>query len=292
MPRPPEGAQPPDRDTGYFLRPFILCCIPVRRPSHAMAEWSRRYGPAEFRAVPHPELGTPAGEDRLILLLAARAAVEQNRRQVNLGTASSILKRMGLPPDGRNYQRLARRFERVLGARMTCTYWQKVDGGVAIARAAQIHFEDAQLWFRRPEGEMGPGRFENLLTVSEGFWDEIWRNPAQVDMAIVRALSNAPASLAFYLWLCLCSHTAWPDHVTYIPLHGPQGLKRRLGISGYSQQRDFARHVRRWLGHVQNLWEGCPAGLSDDGSALKVRNNPRLPLSDRSSTAFQEIGRG
>jgi hypothetical protein len=269
-----------DRDAGYLLRPFILCCVPVRRPAEAAREWSRRYGAAEFRVIPHPARGAPSGQDRLILLLAARAVIEQHRRKIALGTASQILKTLGLPPDGRNYHRLAARFERVLGARMICTYWRKVDGVATVARTAKIHFEGSRLWYQRTEGLGEPARFENWLTVSEGFWDEMHCSPAEVDMAVVRALSNAPANLTFYFWLCLCSHTAWPDHVTQIPLHGPLGLKRRLGISGYSQPRDFARHVRQWLASVQEIWEGCPASLSNDGSGLNVRNNPRTAFPD------------
>lgn len=277
--RHPEGRSQA-RDAGYWLRPFVLCCVPIRRPPKSEGDWSRRYGAAEFRVIPHPTLGAPSGQDRLILLLASRAVIEQQQCQVTLGTASQILKALGLPPDGRNYHRLAQRFERVLGARMTCTYWRKVDGKARIVRTAKIHFEGSRLWYQRGEGRAGPTRFNNSVTVSEGFWDEIHRSPAEVDMSAVRALSNAPGNLTFYLWLCLCSHTAWPDHITNIPLHGPLGLKRRLGISGYSQDRDFARHVREWLECVQNLWQGCPAGMSADGSALEVRQNPRFPLSD------------
>jgi Replication initiator protein A len=267
-----EEVRSPGNDAGRFLRPFIHGCIPSRSRAKTAGGWTRRYGPAEFRVTPHPGLGIPRGQDRLILLLVARAVVEQQQRRIVLGTASQILKTLGLPPDGRNYQRLARRFERVLGARMVCTYWRKVDGKATVARTAEIHFEDLHLWYRRPKGTAEPARFENSLTVSEGFWEEMQRNPAQVDMAVVRALSNAPRNLTFYLWLCLCSHTAWPDHVTQIPLHGPLGLKRRLGISGYHQQRDFARHARRWLERVQALWTGCPATLAKDGDVILVHN--------------------
>ncbi len=272
----------PDHDAGYLLRPFILCCVPVRKPPKAAGEWSRRYGAAEFRVIPDSKVGSPGGQDRILLLLAARAAIEQQRRQINLGTASQILKTLGLPPDGRNYTRLEQRFRRLLGARMTCTYWQKVDGKVSVARVSEIYIEDSHLWFQPRRKKAAPARFRNSLTLSEGFWDEVRRNPAFVDLAVVRRLLNAPGVLAFYFWLCLCSHTAWPDHVTRIPIHGPLGLKRRLGITGYSQQRDFSRHARRWLKAVQDLWDECPATLSEDGTALEVtNNNPRVPNVDR-----------
>lgn len=280
MPPQQTGTRPAGLDAGCFLRPFILGCIPSRRPAKERSEWSRRYGPAEFRVIPHRRFGVPRGQDRLILLLAARAVVEQQKRQIVLGTASQILKTLGLPPDGRNYQRLVRRFERIGGARMVCTYWRKVDGKANVVRTAEIHFQDMRLWYDRSEGAAEPARFENSMTVSDGFWDEMQRNPALVSMEAVRALSNSPRNLTFYLWLCLCSHTAWPDHVTHIPLHGPLGLKRRLGITGYGQQRDFARHARSWLERVQDLWPGCPATMSEDGSTLLVGSSrvPTTPL--------------
>jgi hypothetical protein len=269
-----------DGDAGYFLRPFMLCCVPVRQAPKSTEKWSRRYGPAEFHVAPDPKLGSPAGQDRLILLLAARAAIQQKRREVTLGTASSILKSLGFPPDGRNYQRLAGRFQRVIGTAMTCAYWQKVDGLATVVRTAEINFEESRLWFQERGANTAPARFENTLTVSQGFWDEIQRNPAFVDMAILRGLANSPGTLAFYLWLALCAHTTWPDHVRQIPLHGPLGLKTRLGIAGYSQERDFARAVRRWVDNLRSVWQECPATISEDGAALNVRDLPIFPLAN------------
>ncbi len=272
MYRPQRERESAKGDAGRFLRPFVHGCIPTRSPGKEAKEWSRRYGPTEFRVIAHPHLEVPRGQDRLILLLVARAVMEQQQRRVTLGTASQILKALGLPPDGRNYRRLAHRLERLLGARMVCTYWRKVDGKASVARTADIRFEDLHLWCRRKGDAASATRFENSLTVSEGFWDEIHRNPAPVDLAVVRDLVNAPLNLTFYLWLCLCSHTTWPDHVTHIPFDGPLGLKRRLGIAGYGQARDFARHARQWLKRVQGLWPDCPAALSQDGNVLLVHN--------------------
>ena len=199
-PAPPVGsnAHPSAVELGYYLRPFMLSCLPLRRPSLSKEEWVRSDAQAEFRVVPDARYGMPYGQDRLVLLLLATHAMEQNRRRIALGSAYEILRWFGLPPDGRNYGRLAERFNRVLGAKIFCTYWIRRGGKRTVLRRSRINYRDIQLWTQQTESRRNRSvqHFENSLTVSMGFWDELHRNPGQAEMDVVRALAGSPGRLA------------------------------------------------------------------------------------------------
>jgi len=220
----------------------------------------------------------PYGQDRLVLLLLATRAMEQNRRRITLGSAYEILRWFGLPPDGRNYARLAERFNRVFGSHILCTYWTRRGGERSVLRRSRIYYRDVRLWI----GQRGAGEernlkhFENSVMVSRGFWDELFRNPGQTDMNVVRPLAGSAGSLALYLWLITKAQAVWPDHFLRIPFFGKAGLNERLGAAGYDQERDFRRRAEGWLSRIQELWADCPAELSDDREGLIVRNAPRF----------------
>ncbi|MGH9630786.1 MAG: hypothetical protein ACRD7E_20930, partial [Bryobacteraceae bacterium] len=40
--------------------------------------------------------------------------------------------------------------------------------------------------------------------------------------------------------------------------------------SDYSRDRNFRKRLREWLRIVRLYWPGCPAQLSEDGTALMV----------------------
>jgi hypothetical protein len=281
----PDGKStlPPLRqEVGYYARPFVYSCLPVRKPHDSDREWVHSRILARFRVVPDPKFGVPYGQDRMIFLLLASYALEQKQRRITLGSASDILKWMGLPPDGQNYKRLKERLSRVLGSTIFCTYYERRDGKLVVMRESAIYYQDLRLWFQQPRrGRRSGEHFENSLTVSEGFRDELGRNPGQVDLQVVRALAGSPANLAFYLWLATRSQEVWPDHFCKVPLSGRLGLGELLGVTVYWQQRDFRRNVRRWLGRIRRLWNECPADLSEDGNHLIVRHAPHLARLER-----------
>lgn len=273
-----KSAQPFLRqEIGYYARPFVYSCLPVRRPHDRDREWVHSRILTRFRVVPDPKFGVPYGQDRMIFLLLASCALKQKQRRITLGSASDILKWIGLPPDGQNYKRLKERLSRVLGSTVLSTYYERRGGELHMLRESAIYYQDVRLWFQQPRrGRRSGERFENSLTVSEGLRDELGRNPVQVDLQVARALAGSPANLAFYLWLATRSQEVWPDHFCKVPLSGRLGLDELLGVTVYGHQRDFRRNVRRWLERIRPLWNQCPADLSADGDHLIVRHAPHL----------------
>lgn len=278
------SANVPGVEVGWYLRPFMLCGLPLRKPPGIGEDWIRWDAQAHFRAVPDARYGIPYGQDRLVLVLLATRAMEQNRRRIKLGSAYQILQWFGLPPDGRNYARLAERFNRVLGTRTLSTYWTWRSGKRVVLRRSRIYYRDVQLWTQQKGAgiEQNLRHFENSLRVSEGFWDELSRSPGQADMNIIRTLAGSPGNLAFYLWLITKSQAVWPDHVLRVPIFGKAGLNERLGAAGYAQKRDFRRRARNWLSRIGQLWNDCPAEFSENSESLIVRNTPRFVRSEQS----------
>ena len=64
---------------GYSSRPFVLCGLPVRRPSAGTLVHTRRNGKFVLEVVAHPNYGLPYGQDRLLPIFLATIS-ERKRR--------------------------------------------------------------------------------------------------------------------------------------------------------------------------------------------------------------------
>jgi hypothetical protein len=102
-----------DQDISFGARPFIFCGLPIRRLPPETLRYSRRNGRFFLEIVGHPDLGVPFGQDRLVLLWLATAAVRQQSPVVKFGSASEILLEWGMPTNGSHYRRLQDAFRRV-----------------------------------------------------------------------------------------------------------------------------------------------------------------------------------
>ena len=144
---------------------------------------------------------------------------------------------------------------------------------------ARFHFFDQiRLWFNHPHLSYGNSSeaYQNTITLSEAFYDEIDQHRIPVEREVVAALANAPGLLDFYVWLVWKSWTVHgqPAHV---PLFGPNGLCEQLGTEEYSEPRFFRRKIHFWLRHVSVLWPHCPARISQDGMSLTIHSSRHAP---------------
>ena len=124
-----------------------------------------------------------------------------------------------------------------------------------------------RLWFRPERSPMQSGA-ENLVTLSEEFWEEIRMHPVPVDAEVVRALANNPGCLDLYTWLSWRCYQARTEEL--IPLFGEFGLANQLGVQAYERERKFRERVRRWLELVKLYWPECPATISTNGQHLEL----------------------
>jgi hypothetical protein len=129
-----------------------------------------------------------------------------------------------------------------------------------------------RLWDRQAEEPASDAK-ENVIVLSEAFWNEVRAHPIPLNRDIVRAFTHAPGTLDFYMWLAWRSYKL--SRVARIPLFGRNGLSAQLGAAEYGRERDFRRTVSRWIAEVRPLWPECPARLSADGKMLLIGRTRR-----------------
>ena len=217
----------------------------------------------------HYETPVPFGQDRLLLIWIASVATWQKTRVIRFRSAATILETFGLPKDGRYYKRLIAGFERIFYSTFFFTSDEEIAERVVITQTSFRFVSTLKLWYLReastePEPDTTSG--ENMIVLSEEFWNEIQRHPIPIDLAVVRALADSPGNLDLYIWLVWRSWTA-KAHVS-IPLFGAEGLVSQLGNSEKLRERDFRRQIAKWLQITRQLWPECNATISESGENL------------------------
>ncbi|MEZ5403200.1 MAG: replication protein RepA [Bryobacteraceae bacterium] len=245
---------------------FLVCPLPVRAQA-GQTSFVRSTVRVRFRLTSTSRYGIPHGADRMILLLIATLAADQKSKQLDLGTAGDILRFFGLAADGRNYERLARRFDRVLSSSLEFRFHPLRSAEAPRARSMTV-CGGRQMWFE----QHGPEKkgFRNSVVLSDDFWGELQRSKVIVPLAPYLALLDSPANLDLYLFMLAQSQSLRTGQYARIPITGPDGLGAILGVSGYEQARDFRRKVRAWLERVRLAWRSCPAIISSDEQYLFV----------------------
>ena len=233
----------------------------------------RRNGRFFLEIAAHPEYGLPFGQDRLVLIWVATLAVRQQSRTVQFDSAAQLLDEFDLPADGPHYRRMVEAFQRVFTS--TIFFGTSLGRADALERG-RVHFFDAlDLWFspRKVDGS----RNENVITLSEAFWNELHSHPIPIQRDAVRALASSPGCLDLYLWLRWRSFGLQRQQV--IPIMGANGLAAQLGPDDYGRERDFWRALARWLERIRQVWPTCPCHLDQEGLTLTMSpRNPQLSV--------------
>jgi Plasmid encoded RepA protein len=260
----PEGHK---TQRAYSARPFVLCGIPVRRPQKHSLEYSRQNGRFRLRVIGHPDYGLPFGQDRLLLIWIASMATWQKSRTIRFRSAATILETFGLPKDGRYYKRLIAGFERIFYSTFYFTSDKQNAETVIITRTSFRFVSTLKLWYVRGNSldqERNSNPNENIIVLSEEFWDEIQGHPIPVDLKVVRAIADSAGNLDLYIWIVWRSWTAKMQ--VNIAMFGPEGLVSQLGNSENLRDRDFRRQISRWLQITRQLWPECTATLAESGA--------------------------
>ena len=272
------------QELAYNSRPFVLCGLPVRRPPAGTLRHTRRNGRFTLEVLGHPDYGLPFGQDRLVPLWVATLAVRQKSRMVFFDSGAEILREFGLPLDGIHYRRLVEGFKRIFGS----TIYFGADDGTsrrAVWDSRRFHFFDRlKVWCsRHEEADAADAGDQNMVILSEPFWQEIEAHPIPVDLAAVRGLAHNPGCLDFYMWLTWRCFNA--RRTESIPLFGDTGLIAQLGVANYSRNRNFRKRLQSWLQIVWLHWPDCPARLSPNGGELMIR--PSAAICGRSSALMR-----
>lgn len=229
--------------------------------------WERQAEHACLRL--QSESQVPFGQDRAILIVLSTIALQQRKPYLQLGSAAQILHLLNLAPDGRNYARLAERFDRLLRCQFHLTLTAK---NAPIHQSTFFVQQKSNLWCHREDRDTH--RFVNSVTLSRGFWNELRRAPVPLDLRIVRQLLNSPGALDFYLWIRWRAGRVRPGCHLRLPVLGPDGLAEQLSIGDYAHEGDIRRQVLQWLTKTANVWPNCPAVMSSDGQSILICGSP------------------
>lgn len=280
-----------EQTIGYSSRPFVLCGLPVKRPPKNVLVHVRHNGQLCLRIVGDPEYGLPFGQDRLIPIWLATTATRIQSKFIRFSAGAEILDTFGLQKDGKTYRRLIDGFWRVFQSKVT--FGTAEVHGRAKRRSAEDlrYIRRMALWeCSNVDQQQLPGDdFQNTIELSDEFWQEIQEHPIPCDLTVVRALSDSPGALDFYMWLV---YRCWKaQQVHRIPLFGQDGLISQLGVAGYKHRFKFRQQIRKWLERARTFWPACPARLSEDGDYLLIdhaaaiapaqANPPRLIKAER-----------
>ena len=255
------------QEIGFNSRPFVLCGLPIRRPGKAVREYSRVNGRFALRIATNSPLGLPFGQDRLIPLWVSTLAIRQQNRRVTFSSAAELLREFGLSTSGFHYKRIVQGFERVFEATIYFNADGQRGGAKYIDRSRFNFFDQLRLWYLDDNPGLPGDDFQNVIVLSEQFWQEVQNHPIPVDLGIVRALAHAPGALDFACWLIWRCWTAKQEQL--IPVFGENGLNLQLGVVDYARPRRFREQVAKWLDTLRTLWPECPAKLSGDFLVIK-----------------------
>jgi hypothetical protein len=126
---------------------------------------------------------------------------------------------------------------------------------------------EARIWYSRDiDQPLLPGDCQNVIVLSEEFYQEILRHPIPTDLEAAKALSGSPAALDLFTWLSYRCFTA--RRKERIPLFGSFGLVSQLGSVDYARPRKFREKLERWLRLIRTMWPECPAEIDGEGHAL------------------------
>ncbi|MBL8210514.1 MAG: replication initiator protein A [Bryobacterales bacterium] len=256
---------------GFASRPFVLCGLPVRHPPPSTLLYERRNGLFTLQVTGHPDFGLPSGQDRLVPIFLATLAVRQQSQTIRFRSASEMLDTFGLARGGKEYRRLIVAFERIFGATIFFGTDSTRQHSRVIQRSRFNFFREAQIWYNRSSSQLAISEeFENVIVLSDEFYQEIMAHPIPTDIQAVKVFAGAPAVLDLFMWLSYRCFTAKGDE--RIPLFGDFGLTAQLGSVEYSRPRRFRGMLEQWLGQIRTVWPQCPAQICSDGRYLCIRS--------------------
>src|ERR1700751_625153 len=193
-----EGKQ----NVGFSSRPFVLCGRPVRKPPLNELLYERRNGNFLLQITGHPTYGLPFGQDRIVPIYLATLAVRQQSQTIRFRTASEMLETFGMHKGGKEYRRLVAAFERIFGATIFFGTDTLLGAARVVQRSRFSFFREARIWYSRdPQQYPVSDQFENVIVLSEEFYQEITAHPIPADLEAVNVLAAAPAMLDLFMLL-------------------------------------------------------------------------------------------
>src|SRR5580658_5949956 len=245
--------QDANQNLGFSARPFVMCGLPVKRPSAGCLLHERRNGPFVLQVTGHPSYGLPWGQDRLVPIFLATLAIRQQTPRITFDSAAQMLDTFAMQQGGSQYRRLVGAFQRIFGATIFFGTDSQHERATVVQRARFNFMSEARIWYSRdPDQKLLPGDCQNVIVLSDEFYREILNHPIPTDLEAAKALSSSPAALDLFMWLSYRCFTARGRE--RVPLFGDFGLISQLGSADYARPRNFRGKLEGWLDLVRTMW--------------------------------------
>jgi hypothetical protein len=227
---------------GFATRPFVLCGLPIRRPTASTLLYERRNGFFTLQVTGHPDFGLPFGQDRLVPIFLSTLAVRQQSQTIRFKSAAQMLDTFGMAKGGKEYRRLVAAFERIFGATIFFGTDSTRDRARVVHRARFNFLREAQIWYERDAAQNDCSeRFENVVVLSDEFYAEVMAHPIPTDMEAVKVLASAPGVLDLFMWLvyrCFRGQTGGADS----PVRRLR-FNRTIRVGRVHKTAAFSRHA-------------------------------------------------
>lgn len=257
----------------YAYAAWAHAGLPRRDLKDPTARWTVRTDYATLTVTPGARrltedgepapIGVPSGSyARLVLLDWQSEAVRRASRHIHIGKSmSDALRRMGLPHGSEAMRMLGEQIERLA----VCTIAFSLENGGRGLFLNQPLVEAAEYSYGRANKRF----IENVL-LSQGYYEQLIRNPVTLDPGAVVELRDSPTALDIYTWL------AWRlPALKQETRVGWVALKAQLG-GGATLMKNFKPHFRPSLLAAHAVYREADVELTDDGLILRP-SPPPLP---------------
>jgi plasmid replication initiation protein len=172
----------------------------VRKLPPSKPLYERRNGQFVLQITGHPEFGEPFGQDRIVPIFLATLAVRQKSQTIRFKTAAEMFETFGMHKGGKEYRRLVAAFERIFGATMFFGTDSLSRTAKVVQRSRFNFLREAQISYSRQPDKRALGEeFENVIVLSDEFYQEIIAHPIPTDLDAVKVLAATPAVLDLFM---------------------------------------------------------------------------------------------
>lgn len=253
---------------GYMARALVQATMPHRK--FVGNEFSRKNGAYTLSILAPSKVGLPYGTiPRLLMAWITTEALRTKQRDLILGDSlSQFMEKLGLIPTGGRWgtiTRLREQSKRLFTSTISCSYENKNLSAEIGFRVADRHM----LWWD-PRSSEQMDLWQSSVCLTEGFFNEIVKNPVPINMAALKALKRSPMALDIYCWLThRMSYLKKPTEISWAV------LEKQFGAD-YKETRLFKWKFINQIKNVLLVYPEANIELMEKGLCLKP-GKPHIP---------------
>ncbi len=124
-------------------------------------------------------------------IFLATLAVQQKSQVIRFRSAAEMLETFGMHKGGKEYRRLVAAFERSFGATMFFGTDTLHNRAKVVHRSRFNFLREAQIWYNRAQNQpVLSEEFENVIVLSDEFYQEVMAHPIPTDLEAIRLLAG------------------------------------------------------------------------------------------------------